>query len=88
LNFLLLLLLLRESAWACTCWHSRPVAVLVVKDPGGRPFYTMPCPDDPNYTNSFDIFIRGMAAHFDRSVPVYPYTLAASSSSLVWPLVP
>jgi len=48
----------------------------------------MPCPDDPNYTNSFDIFIRGMAAHFDRSVPVYPYTLAASSSSLVWPLVP
>ena len=24
-----------------------------------RPFYTMPAPDDPNYTNSFDIFIRG-----------------------------
>ncbi|GJP45857.1 hypothetical protein CLOM_g5200 [Closterium sp. NIES-68] len=24
-----------------------------------RPFYTMPCPDDGRYTNSFDVFIRG-----------------------------
>eukprot|EP00241_Pyramimonas_parkeae_P016227 CAMPEP_0114301668 /NCGR_PEP_ID=MMETSP0059-20121206/14238_1 /TAXON_ID=36894 /ORGANISM="Pyramimonas parkeae, Strain CCMP726" /LENGTH=530 /DNA_ID=CAMNT_0001424439 /DNA_START=97 /DNA_END=1689 /DNA_ORIENTATION=+ len=24
-----------------------------------RPFYTMPCPDDPRYSNSFDIFMRG-----------------------------
>ena len=24
-----------------------------------RPFYTMPDPEDPNYTNSFDIFCRG-----------------------------
>ncbi|OAY64543.1 Aspartate--tRNA ligase 2, cytoplasmic [Ananas comosus] len=24
-----------------------------------RPFYTMPCYDDPAYTNSFDVFIRG-----------------------------
>ena len=24
-----------------------------------RPFYTMPCPDDPRYTNSYDVFIRG-----------------------------
>jgi len=24
-----------------------------------RPFYTMPCPDDGNYSNSFDIFMRG-----------------------------
>lgn len=24
-----------------------------------RPFYTMPCPDDPNYTNSYDVFLRG-----------------------------
>jgi len=24
-----------------------------------RPFYTMPCPDDPNYTNSYDIYMRG-----------------------------
>eukprot|EP00611_Tribonema_gayanum_P028148 TRINITY_DN7143_c0_g1_i3.p1 TRINITY_DN7143_c0_g1~~TRINITY_DN7143_c0_g1_i3.p1 ORF type:complete len:151 (-),score=65.64 TRINITY_DN7143_c0_g1_i3:306-758(-) len=24
-----------------------------------RPFYTMPCPHDPNLSNSFDIFIRG-----------------------------
>lgn len=26
---------------------------------GIRPFYTMPCPDDDNYSNSFDIFMRG-----------------------------
>lgn len=24
-----------------------------------RPFYTMPCADDPNYSNSYDVFIRG-----------------------------
>ena len=24
-----------------------------------RPFYTMPDPKDPEYSNSFDIFIRG-----------------------------
>ena len=24
-----------------------------------RPFYTMPCPEDPNYTNSYDVFLRG-----------------------------
>lgn len=24
-----------------------------------RPFYTMPCPDDPLYSNSYDVFIRG-----------------------------
>jgi aspartyl-tRNA synthetase len=24
-----------------------------------RPFYTMPCPDDANYSNSYDMFIRG-----------------------------
>lgn len=24
-----------------------------------RPFYTMPCPHDPNYTNSYDVFMRG-----------------------------
>ncbi|KAL0726735.1 hypothetical protein Bca4012_022828 [Brassica carinata] len=24
-----------------------------------RPFYTMPCEDDSNYSNSFDVFIRG-----------------------------
>eukprot|EP00744_Colponema_vietnamica_P003225 GILI01004974.1.p1 GENE.GILI01004974.1~~GILI01004974.1.p1 ORF type:complete len:520 (+),score=213.01 GILI01004974.1:73-1632(+) len=31
--------------------HRYPVAA--------RPFYTMPCPDDPAYTNSYDLFIRG-----------------------------
>ena len=24
-----------------------------------RPFYTMPNPEDPRYTNSYDVFIRG-----------------------------
>jgi len=24
-----------------------------------RPFYTMPCPEDPTYSNSYDFFIRG-----------------------------
>jgi len=24
-----------------------------------RPFYTMPAPDDPNYSNSYDFFLRG-----------------------------
>ncbi|KAG8381986.1 hypothetical protein BUALT_Bualt05G0029500 [Buddleja alternifolia] len=31
--------------------HRYPLAV--------RPFYTMPCYDDPKYSNSFDVFIRG-----------------------------
>ncbi|KAL8469635.1 hypothetical protein ACS0TY_032477 [Phlomoides rotata] len=31
--------------------HRYPLAV--------RPFYTMPCHDDPRYSNSFDVFIRG-----------------------------
>ncbi|GAB2214255.1 hypothetical protein Droror1_Dr00018596 [Drosera rotundifolia] len=31
--------------------HRYPLAV--------RPFYTMPCYDDPAYSNSFDAFIRG-----------------------------
>ena len=28
-----------------------------------RPFYTMPCPDDPRYTNSYDVFLRGEEKH-------------------------
>lgn len=31
--------------------HRYPLAV--------RPFYTMPCHDNPQYSNSFDVFIRG-----------------------------
>uniref|UniRef100_A0A7N1A0A1 aspartate--tRNA ligase n=1 Tax=Kalanchoe fedtschenkoi TaxID=63787 RepID=A0A7N1A0A1_KALFE len=31
--------------------HRYPLAV--------RPFYTMPCYDDPAYSNSFDVFLRG-----------------------------
>lgn len=26
---------------------------------GARPFYTMPCPEDGRYTNSYDVFVRG-----------------------------
>lgn len=26
---------------------------------GVRPFYTMPCPDDDRYSNSYDVFLRG-----------------------------
>ncbi|CAL5398574.1 unnamed protein product [Camellia sinensis] len=36
--------------------HRYPLAV--------RPFYTMPCSDDPAYSNSFDVFIRG---HIDAN---------------------
>ena len=33
---------------------------IVVKFPThARPFYTMPCKDDPNYTNSYDVYLRG-----------------------------
>lgn len=32
--------------------HKYPQAV--------RPFYTMPCHDNPSYSNSFDVFIRGI----------------------------
>lgn len=35
----------------CVCLHRYPSAV--------RPFYTMPCADDANYSNSYDVFIRG-----------------------------
>ena len=31
--------------------HRYPLAI--------RPFYTMPCPDDDRYSNSFDVFMRG-----------------------------
>ena len=24
-----------------------------------RPFYTMPCPENPKFSNSYDLFIRG-----------------------------
>jgi hypothetical protein len=36
--------------------HGVPVALWPVQI---RPFYTMPCADDANYSNSFDVFIRG-----------------------------
>ncbi|CAF2047298.1 unnamed protein product [Brassica napus] len=38
--------------------HRFPTAV--------RPFYTMPCADNPLYSNSFDVFIRGMSYFFSK----------------------
>ena len=35
---------------------------------GVRPFYTMPCPDDRRYSNSYDVFLRGTC----RSSPPPP----------------
>jgi aspartyl/asparaginyl-tRNA synthetase len=44
----------------CFHMHPLPLLVYVARFPlAVRPFYTMPCPDDKNYSNSFDVFIRG-----------------------------
>ena len=37
-----------------------------------RPFYTMPCADDSNYSNSFDVFIRGASLSFLFLSYVFP----------------
>ncbi|GER32714.1 aspartate--tRNA ligase [Striga asiatica] len=37
---------------------------------GVRPFYTMPCVDNPNYSNSFDVFIRGNIQLIDMQEPM------------------
>lgn len=34
----------------------QPVAQSIIQV---RPFYTMPFPGEPDYSNSFDVFIRG-----------------------------
>ena len=39
-----------------------------------RPFYTMEDPDDPKWSNSYDIFIRGeeaRPAHLPRAPPSF-----------------
>ena len=38
-----------------------------------RPFYTMPDPDDPTWSNSFDIFIRGEEVTSGAQVTTYLY---------------
>eukprot|EP00961_Rhodomonas_salina_P283582 3832828-Rhodomonas_salina.1 len=35
-----------------------------------RPFYTMPCPDDDRYSNSYDIFIRGQVSRPGRGCSI------------------
>jgi hypothetical protein len=37
-----------------------------------RPFYTMPCPDDPRYSNSYDMFIRGQVRRRPRPPGLLP----------------
>lgn len=45
-----------------------------------RPFYTMPCPDDARYTNSFDVFIRGEEI-ISGAQRIHDPTLLASRAS-------
>lgn len=59
--------------------HRYPLAV--------RPFYTMPCSDDQNYSNSFDVFIRGKKIQqviFLCNALIWHYS-ALNSSHLVQP---
>ena len=52
-----------------------------------RPFYTMPCPDDARYTNSYDVFLRGAwraagaRAPCNRTPPVPPRCCPACNPS-------
>ncbi len=55
----------RDSSSLCLGIAVSPVLEpsCIVSEWGGgrqvRPFYTMPAPDDPQVSNSFDVFIRG-----------------------------
>jgi hypothetical protein len=52
-------LLIFSFSSACLIFINIPVCCYVANLLQIRPFYTMPCPDDPAYSNSFDVFIRG-----------------------------
>lgn len=52
---------------------------------GIRPFYTMPCPDDNNYSNSFDIFIRGEEIISGAQRIHDPELLAGMCTRPAWP---
>jgi aspartyl/asparaginyl-tRNA synthetase len=46
-----------------------------------RPFYTMPCYDDPAYSNSFDVFIRGGCfSHYSTSREVVWLVIAVAQA--------
>ena len=44
-----------------------------------RPFYTMPCPDDARYSNSYDLFLRGQEICSGASAATSPSSSSASS---------
>jgi aspartyl/asparaginyl-tRNA synthetase len=47
-------------AFKCNLYRYNTDFYILHKYPNAaRPFYTMPCPSNPDYSNSFDIFIRG-----------------------------
>ena len=49
-----------------------------------RPFYTMRAPDNPDYTNSFDLFIRG--EEIISGAQVYKQdTTGLKPYALLWP---
>ena len=50
-----------------------------------RPFYTMPCKDDPRYSNSYDIFIRGEEIISGAQVwPVVEWLVGVPDAAWVW----
>lgn len=51
-----------------------------------RPFYTMPCPDDPAYSNSYDVFMRGEEIISGAQRIHDPQLLAERATSLGIPL--
>lgn len=53
-----------------------------------RPFYTMPCPDDADYSNSYDIFLRGEEICSGAQRIHDPRLLEASIMSKGLPLQP
>uniref|UniRef100_A0A7N2N4Y4 aspartate--tRNA ligase n=1 Tax=Quercus lobata TaxID=97700 RepID=A0A7N2N4Y4_QUELO len=54
--------------------HRYPLAV--------RPFYTMPCYDNPTYSNSFDVFIRGVYTSCPHQLPSGEKNSTPSSGNL------
>ena len=47
-----------------------------------RPFYTMPCPEEPKFSNSYDLFIRGEEI-VSGAQRVHDYDLLKKQGSLV-----
>ena len=52
--------------------------------PQVRPFYTMPCKDDPTLSNSFDVFIRGEEI-ISGAQRVHDANLLTGEKTFPWP---